>query len=490
MSLNEQKTIFSFFSNSWTEVRQTYFDLSKLSNEIGDKTNPKASWFFGSQFFDMIEEGENNPNFPLLDLDKSVLSLVDIVLVKKIISDVTELKMMLENSQISNVTNKENVWKEKLVGIGINLELAEKWSADIGGKGAEEQARLNILLDNLVEEEEELYYLLSNIGEVIGVSGAPEKFYTLAEVVGILKMENEVYSQAQFLASLREFSKDENRKELNDVILERLNTKLYFSHDFFNWDEALIFTFLLHIIYSRYEYLGWGPQIFLLQYYLIRAIAVGIPVYPAVGRALYETHDIVEYVMTCRDFSDAVSLSKENVVVNIENFETKTIQSLTDRYLGLAGDKWLDGFNLNEFIKNIYEGQKGRDIYTKWLQETFNVFIHLKNADIVESNKGGEFSEREEYHNDLLKLVASFGIGKDGSDFIVSYFKKDNPRVPLWSFLRYLEGVVPASDEVSLENIMELNEILKINNLLKEDEDLVLFHEDDGKFHWNLEMFE
>ena len=123
------------------------------------------------------------------------------------------------------------------------------------------------------------------------------------------------------------------------------------------------------------------------------------------------------------------------------------------------------------------------------LLEALYIYLHLKNADLVQNNQGGELTEEDLYDNDVILLLAWFGIGSSGAASLVKYFKQENPRVSLVGFFERLKEVVDLNNQVTIENIFEFTSALRDNILLSSDQDIIIFHESDGQFHWNDELF-
>jgi hypothetical protein len=153
-------------------------------------------------------------------------------------------------------------------------------------------------------------------------------------------------------------------------------------------------------------------------------------------------------------------------------------------YIDQAGDKMLDEERQKAFIHDLYEDKENVVLYEQWLDETFAIYFHLKNADLIPSNRGHELFADEVYVNEVVKLMSWFGIGDASEDDFVAYFSQERPLVSLNNFINELKATLHLDKEFDANNCLEFTRILHEHGLLPADEELIVFHEEDGTFHW------
>jgi len=67
----------------------------------------------------------------------------------------------------------------------------------------------------------------------------------------------------------------------------------------------------------------------------------------------------------------------------------------------------------------------------------------------------------------------------------MDYFKNKNPVVPIKAFLNKLREVVPLENEDSVQALARLTGLFHQARIIPSSQELIEFHEQDGKFHWN-----
>lgn len=282
-----------------------------------------------------------------------------------------------------------------------------------------------------------------------------------------------------------EYMRNEDRPEIVTAIFDQLEKNNKHHRFFYNWDAAVVFVLSLHAAYYRFSFLSEEKQLFLLRHYFYRAIATGVPVREKLSEALYETRTVIAYAARCKQYLDVLEANDEEIPMG----DTVSVwKNLVQKYLQeVQGDFTLEE-KQRKFVHTIYT-DAGSEQYQAWLFDAIAVYSHIKNADLIDHNRGSEMAEIDLYHNDLVMLVAFSAIGMAGEEKIATYYAKEHPRVPLKALLRELKEHTVLQGEAVIQNFLELTTIFRKHGLIKNDEDLIVFHEADGAFHWNEDIF-
>lgn len=486
------QTIFEYRTQPWSEIEKAILMLSDLSLEFGDKDDKNGVWYYASNLNGMlVDERDRADDFAFLDFDKPIISLLDSDLVAEFIKNFEEIEEILMEEEKKNKEYQNqilsNIEIKKLDSLCLRADKKNKWILILNNVDQNLREPLLKKIKDLIDLEEELYYQLTNIGAVLGLYSVGQ-LYSLDEIKTFLVEGGGEYSLLRLLRTFSEYVRDENRHDLVSLLMDLLNTQFYFEKDGYSWDDMIVITMMLHIVFYRFEDLTDENQIILVQYYTFRALLCGVSVRQKIQEVLYNTSFVVDYVVASMDFYQALENNQEKILVNVQNEEEKVISQLLKNYLALTGENFADGYKLTNYIDEVYNGQKYRGMLTSWLQEIFYIFIHLKNADLVDKNKGHELTEEEQYQNDMALLVAYFMIGEDGKDFIKNYFLGSEKKVSILGFINGLKKVVDLKDDLVVENISILLDVLKENNLLSDDQEIIIFNEELGEFEFNNDL--
>jgi len=291
---------------------------------------------------------------------------------------------------------------------------------------------------------------------------------------------------------IRSFRSNWNNEKMHDFIMyivDFICEKEVSAITEYSWYDNLTFTLILHSAYNQFSRLDRDRQGNLLKNYFYRGIIVNAPVKPALSDYLYSTTDIDGYLLEDKFILDNLKENSESVLINLMNNVRRELKVLWGNYLANTGAELESGYQLAEFVEQVYANQKNADRFSFWLREAVGLFVKIKEADLIDHNLGGEETEDFVYKKDLDYLVIWFASPETWKK-IVSYYQKPDPFVPLKNFLSALASAANLDDADVLQKLVDFNQFLLDNKILQPGQDLLLFDEADSAFHWNEELIE
>lgn len=340
---------------------------------------------------------------------------------------------------------------------------------------------LSLLAGEDLKEANEAEEKVALVADVLGITTGVVQLMSFEQVVDVVQGKQKDFQLNIFLRSVAELSADKDAARLGAAIADRFVTTPPSYMGDQTWSEAVLFVVLAFAAYAHFEATADKAQTNLLGHCYFYALALGVPVREALERALYETRTLVTYIDVTKLFADSLRVNVEEIVLTQD--KKTTFGALAQEYLRTAGDEWPTDAQQKKYLATLSNGLSANVV--DCLERSFTIFRHLQHADLVDHNRGGELTEAEQYQNDMIQLLFWFGIGADGAESLVKYFKQDNPRVPVRAFILRLREVSDLSDQVTMDNVLELTEMLHSKKLLDHDQELVEFHEQDEQFHWN-----
>lgn len=261
-------------------------------------------------------------------------------------------------------------------------------------------------------------------------------FYTTEEWAEILKgkISDPDVDFKKLFATLLEVSKISDQSY--DLHLRAVNFLDSFQDKIatpIDWKYSVLINFLLNFLYNRFDKLSETDRKLLLEKYFYAAIILGVPVRATIQKRLREFQWVVPYV----DFS----------------------------------------FELSGYL------EANKEILSIKPAEGLEISEKLKSSSLIDWLKEGDSFLNYENREDLLRLYAYFAFGGN-FDKIVEYYSQ-SPKIPLKIFLQNLSVVADLKDNNTVQLCLNLAEVLKRQNLLPADNDIIEFHESDNQFHWN-----
>ncbi len=446
-------------------------------------------WSYAVGLAELLEAAKNDPeNFALDAYVKSAIDLLDVETACAFLDAFDALERAVAPAAGASAGGQhiEERWPPEAITIFLELGLSPAvetaWLDGYRALTGDAHKRFADDIMKIAPLKDALFHQLAHIGAVSGWYSPSSliKSYSFEEMLDIIE-SGSGYETLRMARAMVEQLNSDNKKEA-----ARLAGRLLCWSDLpgrfnFTWDEAFLFSLILHLAYGSFSVSGETYQKLLLSNYFYRALELGVPADDALRSALAETLTAFSYVLANKMYGDELEKNIEVATVGAQPGETnRTLGMMIGAYLNFVKDDWASPDKIAEFAASVGVAGGGRH-----LRRALEIYIHLKNADLVENNAGSELSEEELYNNDTVLLLTWFGLGDIGAEPLAGYFKQAEPRVPLSAFVEKLRTVADISQETNLSNIFDFTALLHQNGWLAENEELVVFYEADGKFHWN-----
>lgn len=316
------------------------------------------------------------------------------------------------------------------------------------------------------------------------VYGEISETYTPEQISKILTGEMKDYNPVWFAYTLRQAIIGYDVHKYREVIWPYIELEQVISRREYSWEEAFYFSLMLQNAWCFFPVLTEEQQVFLLSFYFYRSIVAGVPVKEYLSNSLYESAGIFDLLFFHALYTGALDQNVEAVTTDIMTDVTKPLNDIVNNYINRVGEDILDGFKQNEFVQALYEGQKGRDPFVSWIQESFFIILHLKRGNLIDQASFEEVTELNKMHEDFVTLLTWFFDEKRWQN-LVDYFQKVDSHVQLKVFLWYCTYIYDLETDGSVQKFVNFTEFLQENRLLREDEDIIEYHEEDKQFHWN-----
>ena len=422
----ELKTFYQYHSQSLEQVGVLFLELAGLNNVFSEGTQ--------KEIFQLNEilQANKTGNLPLDKFEGAVVGLIDLELFKEI---------------VTGVNNKT-----------LNNSLLVK---------AEHQ--------------------IETLSVIFGLKILPN-IYEAKELKDIFDNPNkENYGYFKLIRTLVEGIKDESNIELIRVLIPRIGEIFSAGRILFTFDEAVSATLYLHLLFSRLNLQEEEMQYYLLQNYFYRGEVAGVAVKEAIQDVLYATENVISYAFTSQKFLTTINESFEQVPLKLEaeseeKISSESLVEVLQKFEIFVGSDFLDEDKQKQFINDYYK--EDSFVLKNWLLRVINNYAHLKNGDLILNNKGGELYPDEEFKNDVILLTAWLTVGESAEVDVVKYFSQEKSRVSLLAFVNLLKQFLDLEKDEYVQDCLKFTEILHRNSLLAIDQELIAYHEEDGKFHW------
>jgi len=331
--------------------------------------------------------------------------------------------------------------------------------------------KVSEVLPLLVPLEEQLRILAAGAG----VGGG---LYRPDETINYLKNPNQTADLVSVVRTIYDsrFGEKESR-DINLAILEFLKIKKD-SGTVMERSAAVVLAVALDKVYAHFARLHESQQALLLKFYFYRAIALGVPVRAYLQTALNTAPGVIQYINEDKDLVGMIAANEEEVSLNSAKPVGK-FAKLAQEFLASAGKRGVSESEQRKFV-----AAKAGEPEAVFLREAIGILVHLKEATLVDWLHDHQHGPDEQYQIDLVQLVFSFGFHGEFI-FIMDYFKNKNPVVPIKAFLNKLREVVPLENEDSVQALARLTGLFHQARIIPSSQELIEFHEQDGKFHWN-----
>jgi len=490
-----QTSFFNYFTQSPNKVRDAVLKLSDLGQELGRKKSEVQDenyeqgytvWSLVDNLKDFLEgmAGEDG-NWDINAYEQKAILMFDADLVEETEKNLQLISRVLQGEDVGATGEQISPASTDFNQLELSQQSESVWKRMRNNLSPENTRVYELLVSTLCKQLKRLKFLLLNINTVCGIISPIPQPYAMEEVEQIFFNGLNGYNNLRFSKTLIESAKDENWQTVASLITGYLKSPAFLEKNKYNWDEALVLVLFLHLVYSRFERMPPEVQQTLLATSAFCGLTAGAPVEEGVKEALYQTRDVVEYSFSCWLFSEGLRLNYENIPGDTKGESHVLFSDLLPRYHASASEPDESGFKQTNFIEQFYSGQLNREYFISWMKKYFSLFYHLKNGDIVDHNWGGELFKKEEFFNDMIRLLAMMGIGESGADEIVKYFKNPQHLVPFNTFIKRFRDTALLEAGITCQNILEVTPFLHKNGILPPEQEIIEYHESDGSFHWS-----
>lgn len=292
----------------------------------------------------------------------------------------------------------------------------------------------------------------------------------------------------RFYYTCRTAIKGQDIRKYSAIIMPLLAVDEFALEEQFTWNEILMYSLLLQIVWLNFSNFEIGDQEVLVQKYFYKAIIAGVSVRQILTNLIMNSEDVYIYTIWHSFLIQAIEKNKELVVIGKpEDNLVRDFFGLITSYRTRVGEKFLNGLEQKNYITALYDGREKKEHLVMWLMEAFFIYLNIKTGNLVSYERySGQKNDQETeiYINEFAKLYEWFFFETDW-DKIVLYYQKPEVKVPLVAFLRGCHDIFDLESETAVERITKFSEFLHQNGLLPKDQDVLEFHETDGKIHWN-----
>lgn len=476
-----EKTLFELEKQSWTKAKENCFKFLEFAEENfwlsgrTEKSNFDSIWDKIQKICDLIVETNNGEDLSYQE-KHAIASLED-----------DEMKEFLDN----------------LVYLGKNVELSsnDKKNFDnfiltcertieskVGGENFDQNLfnilnRTKILEVQLDDEFETVLYLLG-IKEFI----LP---YSFSEFSQKLSNQDEKMSMGRFLITLVDAKTNEKEGNLfakyviSNILFDEDLAEIENRELWFNW---LVVYYSLDLAWSRLSKLDEIQRLFLFQNYYYKSLVMGLPIEKFISEYLSDSLDPIEFVYKHKKMKNWLDTNEEKVLVDLENNSFEMWINVLKKYIGLNTKDYLDGYKVNEFLNNLYGSTPGRESFISWLRKSFAVYFSINEATLVDWDDIAEDKKGYEYDKEMVKAILYFQVGGVNLEKIVEMLSKEDKKFGLYAFVREIKKLVDLDKEEDVNKILDFSSLLKENNLLPEDQEIIIFNEQTDSFEFNNDL--
>ena len=310
------KNIYQFCLKDWSEVESALTELAQSKDKLAEQGVANLDKFYSYIYplYDIVTAGANNPKWLT---EQGILKFLSVDLVKNFLS------------------NPKNV---------------------------ELRAALSV----------EFAMIYTGIGRQTTVEP-----YDLDELKKILDGTLEYYNDFVFAHTMFDLVAKPGDKERIEVLAQML--KAEGGVEFLNatdWEVMFLESLMIRALWANLDVLDEAFQELLIKNYFYIGIVIGVPMRSlAVNFSFTGT---VEGAETKKNLMMASLLdSRESIPVNLQNDEWKNMSEILKNYGAQLNGEKSSSFAQEEFIKNFYVGQNGREIWRGWLRELLVIMNNL-----------------------------------------------------------------------------------------------------------------
>lgn len=465
-----EKTLFDIEKQSWSKVRETYFKLLELAqnnNWLVSRMNIDTVWnnlekicvFLNSVGND--NEMSYQEKHTLFSIGTEEMS----EFIKKI--NILKEKFVVDSNQKTSFDDFILICEEKIYGQKDNNQSFFQILTDVKLLEVKLENQFEIILYVLGQRQFITPYSVDEfIGFFVNIEQA-EAGRFITTLIHAKLDEKDIYPLIEFI--FESILGDEDTLDTQDVEI------------WFNW---LVIYYALDLVWFHFSRLSDLQKDYLLKNYFYRSIVMGLPIEKFISDYLSESLDIIEFFSRHKVIQDSLNNNQESVLTDLNKNSFELFTDLLNKYIALNKDNYLDGYKMNDFLNNVYGSYTGREPFINWLRKGFALYFSIKEAMLVDWD---ELVVSDpviyNYEKEMSKAVFCFVFGGNFLNKIVDFLQ--NKSFGLSALVRTIKSIVDLTNEKDIERIMNLNSVLKQNNLLSSDEDLVHFDEQKNEFVWS-----
>lgn len=364
----------------------------------------------------------------------------------------------------------------RVVADRVLLAALHEDSVDLSALGALDDDMVAITRDRI-----EL--IAACLGHVSGVDVyAPEEFSSVLQRGDLPQAD-----MVRLCHTLRMVAMGQDSDEYIDYIMPFLSIQGVYSQRNFLWKDAVIHRAMLDAVWSSFLRIDDEDKYLLLQYYLYRGIVSGLPITSIVRTQLTRSMDPIDLVYWYDFFIASIDKNVEEIPVKTDGNEYTPFHTLFSDFVGKVGDNLADGLPQQQYIRDMYNGQKGRDTHISWLQELFFVTTRLKRGTIIEQAAYEDPTPATKLRQELVQLI-SWQLDQEQWPHIASYYAQSHPQVSLGVFLSELRVGYDLTKEDAIHALSSFSQFLRNSNIIPADAEIILYNEQTGVFAWNTEF--
>lgn len=149
------------------------------------------------------------------------------------------------------------------------------------------------------------------------------------------------------------------------------------------WNDAFVFSAVLHSIWRHFFLLSEVEQQFILQNYFYQSIVLGVPVRFALRETLIRASVKGKTEKTLQSFRESISVGKETIPTNILTAQGKTVGAVMREFVTKMATEQINTLVQEKYISEVYRGQQDNEFFAAWLRETLTTIAQLKSGEIL-----------------------------------------------------------------------------------------------------------
>jgi len=486
-----------YFVADWPVTASSVRKLAEAGRRIS-VDNPKLDtvWQYARQITDFLATAADDPeNFVLEPWERQVISLVETQPLEEAVSELAMLEQSIAKAnrrggaELSSGGLAEAVTlsAENLDFLKLGDDVRAEWQAAFTSLSAADRAEFKEGLLRLRAALDPVMIELRYVAGVLGAVPFVQHIYSLEEFQAKTAAWEDL-NVARLARSAVELSAAEHKKDAAQAILSLCLSLPVNDATQYTWEEAFLLTVFIQVVYRALPQLSEDDRISAVKNFFYRAIMLGVPVRQICAELVYDTDTPISYALEHRSLSQALADNVEKVVLSLDGPVSRPWSDTLSEYRSRARGGQDETNSAREYALDLYPEGAAEPRLREWYAEMLDIFVHLEKADLVPHNRGGELAPDEAYHNDLVQLIAWFGVGEAARKDLVGYFQTAGARVPLAAFHKSLEAAADLSQDTTVENALAWADALRSAGLLGPDEEILEFHENDGRFHWRRQL--